>query len=134
MPFWSVLLVVFDLRPKLMNRFKNLQIWKRSVLLATEIYRITSLFPEEEKYGLVSQLRRCAISISSNIAEGAGRQSQKEFKHFLSIAYGSLYELETQITISNYLDLLDEETCRQVSIEIDELQKMVFIFSKNLCN
>lgn len=72
-----------------MNRYKNLKIWKRSVALATEIYKLTSDYPTEEKYGLVSQLRRCTVSISSNIAEGAGRDSNKQFKHFLNIAYGS---------------------------------------------
>ena len=115
-----------------MNRFKNLHIWNRSVLLATEIYRVTSLFPEEEKYGLVSQIRRCAISISSNIAEGAGRQSQNEFKQFLSIAYGSLYEIETQLTISINLKYLDEEKSLELFKEISELQKMIYVLIKNL--
>lgn len=76
-----------------MNRFKNLKIWKRSVKLATEIYEITQKFPAEEKYGLVPQIRRSAISISSNIAEGAGRNTTKDFHRFLGIVYGSSYEL-----------------------------------------
>lgn len=92
-----------------MNRFKNLTIWKRSVTLATKVYKVTSDCQNEERYGLVSQLRRCAVSVSSNIAEGVGRSTNKQFKHFLNIAYGSSYELETQIIISNNLGFINEE-------------------------
>lgn len=66
-----------------MNRYKSLSIWKRAVALATKIYKKTSSFPKEEKFGLIAQLRRCVVSVSSNIAEGAGRNSKKEFQHFL---------------------------------------------------
>lgn len=115
-----------------MNKFKNLKIWTRAVDLATDIYRVTQGFPREEKFGLTSQMRRCVVSISSNIAEGAGRESAKEFTHFLSIAYGSLYELETQLLISRNLSFTDPETCKDLSIDIDELQKMIYSFSKSL--
>lgn len=80
-----------------MRKYKDLIIWQRSVEFATSIYRVTSEFPSEEKYGLISQMRRCSVSIPSNIAEGAGRSSDKEYQRFLDIAYGSAYELETQI-------------------------------------
>lgn len=80
-----------------MNRYKNLEIWKRSVALATEVYELTNSFPQEEKYGIIAQIRRCAVSVPSNVAEGAGRGSKKDFKRFLNIAYGSIYELETQL-------------------------------------
>ena len=76
--------------------FKDLIVWQKSYNLALEVYRATSNFPKEEIYGLSQQMRRSAISISSNIAEGYGRQFNKEYKQFLSIAYGSLCELETQ--------------------------------------
>ena len=115
-----------------MNRFKNLQIWKRAVALATEIYKITSTFPDEEKYGLTSQLRRCAVSISSNIAEGAGRNTDKDFRHFLSMAYGSLCELETQIIIATNLGFISKAKSNEVRSELDELQKMLYSFSAKL--
>lgn len=80
--------------------FKDLIVWQKSYLLVKEIYEITKDLPKEELYGLSQQLRRCAISIPSNIAEGYGRQYQKEYKQFLSMAYGSLCELETQYLLS----------------------------------
>jgi len=112
-----------------MNRFKNLNIWKRAVVLATEVYKITQRFPDEEKYGLISQLRRCVVSISSNIAEGAVRNTDKDFKRFLSIAYGSSYELETQIIIATNLEFIDELKSEKLCGEINELQKMIYSFS-----
>jgi four helix bundle protein len=115
-----------------MNRYKNLTIWKRSVALATEIYQATYKFPKEEKYGLTSQLRRCVVSISSNIAEGAGRSTNKDFKRFLSIAYGSSYELETQTIIAANLKLLSSSSSKQLCEEINEIQKMIYSFSKKL--
>lgn len=115
-----------------MNRFKNLKIWKRAVELATTVYSITSDFPEEEKYGLTSQLRRCAISIGSNIAEGAGRNTNKDFKRFLSVAYGSLYELETQLIIAKNLKLLEESESNKICGEVEELQKILYVFSDKL--
>lgn len=88
-----------------MNNFRKLKIWDQSVELATVIYDITKNYPKVGIYGIVSQMRRSVVSISSNIAEGAGRQSNKEFKRFLNIAKGSSYELETQLTISKILNL-----------------------------
>lgn len=115
-----------------MNRFKNLMIWNRSVDLAANVYKLTSYFPDEEKYGLTNQIRRCAISIGSNIAEGAGRNSNKEFRRFLSISYGSLYELETQIIIAYKLGFTSLDKTEIFCKEINELQKMVYTFSKKL--
>ena len=115
-----------------MNRYKNLEIWRRSVALATQIYSASEVFPDVERYGLTSQIRRCAISVPSNIAEGAGRGSNKEFKRFLNIAYGSLYELETQLIISKNLDYLDESSFEEISEEIQEIQKMIYSFTNKL--
>ncbi len=115
-----------------MNRYKNIVIWKRSVALATKIYEVTQKFPKEEKYGLTSQIRRCAISMSSNIAEGAGRSTDKDFNRFLSIAYGSSYELETQIIIATNLEFISCSASISLCNEIDEIQKMIYSFSKNL--
>ena len=113
-----------------MRKYKDLKICIRSVDLATEIYELTSIFPAEEKFGLISQMRRCSISISSIIAEGAGRSSDKEFKRFLDISYGSLYELQTQLIISNNLRFDDDELFEKVEREIIEIQKMVFTYAK----
>ena len=115
-----------------MRKYKDLIIWQRSVDLATSIYKITTLFPSEEKYGLISQMRRCSVSIPSNIAEGSGRSSDKEFSRFLEIAYGSAYELETQMIISMKLEFVQINDYEVLSKELDELQKMIFAFINKL--
>lgn len=78
-----------------MHRFKDLEIWKKSRLFCSEIYNVTAHFPSEEKFGITNQLRRASVSIPSNIAEGAARNSSKDFARFLEIAIGSAYEIET---------------------------------------
>jgi four helix bundle protein len=104
-----------------MKTHKDLDVWKKAMDLAENIYNITSQFPVEEKYGLVSQIRRAAVSIPSNIAEGAGRNSNKEFIQFLYISMGSLSEVETQLLILQRLNLLSDN----VSFEgIDSFRKM----------
>lgn len=109
-----------------MHNFKELKIWNKSIDLASEIYKATSNFPSEEKFGLISQMRRCAVSISSNIAEGAGRNTNGEFRQFLGIANGSSYELYTQLILSNKLKFIDDDTLNPILKEIDEIQKMNF--------
>lgn len=115
-----------------MNKFKDLLIWQKSLTLATTIYELTSEFPSDEKYGLIAQMRRCAISIPSNIAEGGGRNSDKEFSRFLSIGYGSLCELETQLLIALNLNIIDSEVSDQISKDIEELQKMIYSLIRKL--
>ncbi|MBK5279402.1 MAG: four helix bundle protein, partial [Bacteroidia bacterium] len=90
-----------------MNNYKELKVWQKSVDLAVRIYETTKHFLREEVYGLTSQIRRSAISIPSNIAEGAGRNLKKEFNNFLAISNGSSCELETQLIIANKVDFLD---------------------------
>ncbi|MEX1262311.1 MAG: four helix bundle protein [Balneolaceae bacterium] len=92
-----------------MHNYKELKVWNKSVNLATDIYKQTKNFPKSEIYGITSQIRRSAISISSNIAEGAGRSGKKEFKHFLNISNGSAFELETQIIISKKLEYISDQ-------------------------
>jgi four helix bundle protein len=92
-----------------MHNFKELKVWKESMELARKIYKVTKLFPNEEKFGMTSQLRRCSVSIPSNIAEGCGRNSNKEFGHFLNISIGSSYELETQILLATDFEYLTIE-------------------------
>ena len=83
--------------------FRDLLIWQKSIKLVTQIYEVTKIFPKEEAFGLTSQMRRCAVSIPSNIAEGHGRNSTRDYLRFLQIATGSLYELQTQLVIANNL-------------------------------
>jgi len=115
-----------------MNKFKELKVWQKAIELVTNIYDRTSDFPKEEIYGLTSQLRRSSVSIPSNIAEGAGRKSNKEFSHFLDIARGSTYELETQLIISRNLDYINNHSCKELTIEIEEIQKMITGLQKKL--
>ena len=107
-----------------MHILKDLKIWNRALDLATNVYKATEDFPKEERYGITSQIRRSAVSIPSNIAEGAGRNGKGEFRQFLGIANGSSYELQTQLIISNRLELLDDKTVAPLLNEIDQLQKM----------
>ena len=100
--------------------FRDLVAWQRAIDLVTAIYELTRSFPAEEMYGLTSQLRRAAVSVASNIAEGQARFSRKEFKHFLRNARGSLAEVETQIVISNKLGYAAETRLRPVQSQIEE--------------
>ncbi|MGO4773776.1 four helix bundle protein [Flavobacterium sp. W22_SRS_FK3] len=92
-----------------MHQFKELLIWKKSRLFCSKIYNVTASFPNEEKFGITNQLRRDSISISSNIAVGSSRNSNKDFARFLEIAIGSAFELETQLLISSKLGFINEE-------------------------
>ena len=89
-----------------MHRFKELEIWKRSRLFCSDIYRITSKFLESEKFRLANQLRKASVSIPSNIAEGSSRKSNKDFARFLEITFGSSYEIETQLIIAFNLNFI----------------------------
>lgn len=115
-----------------MHNLKELKIWKKAIDLTTEVYKATANFPSEEKFGLTSQIRRSAVSVPSNIAEGAGRNSNKEFNHFLGIANGSSYELQTQLIISQNLDLVSEEIATLLLNELNEIQKMNYSFQQKL--
>lgn len=115
-----------------MHNFRNLKIWQKSIELTTEIYILTSKFPDKEKFGLISQINRCSVSIPSNIAEGSGRKSEKEFEHFLNIAISSSYELETQLTISKNINILNENEYIEIILKIEEIQKMIQGFKKTI--
>ncbi len=117
-----------------MHNLKELKIWQKAMDLAVNVYKATQHFPKEETYNLTAQTRRSAISIPSNIAEGAGRNSANEFVHFLGISNGSSYELQTQLIISDRLNLLKEETLNPLLGSIDELQKMNYSFQNALKN
>jgi len=115
-----------------MHNLKEVKIWNKAIELSVEVYKATSNFPTNERFGLTSQSRRAAVSIPSNIAEGAGRNSKKEFSNFLGIANGSSYELEKQLIISNKLYLLKDDLLENLLKQIDELQKMNYAFQKML--
>ena len=107
-----------------MKIFRELIVWQKSMRLVVKIYELTKGFPREENFGLTSQMRRSAVSISSNIAEGYGRDSLKEFIRFLNIAISSLFELQTQIEISRNLNYLDEKkynTSYESSREVERM-------------
>lgn len=112
--------------------YKNLNIWKRSMVAVEDIYKITKNFPKEEMYGLASQSRRSAISIPSNIAEGFARFSNKEYRQFLFISLGSCAELSTQIIIALRLGYLKNKEANQLLDEIDEIGKMTMSLIKKL--
>lgn len=105
--------------------FRNLVVWQKAKALVAEIYKITQLFPREEIYGLTAQLRRAAISIASNIAEGKGRNTDRDFKHFLRQARGSLYELENQLEIASELGYLPMERLKQLVAQCDEVGRLL---------
>jgi len=117
-----------------MHNFKELKVWKAGIELTKVIFQLTRLFPTEERYGLISQMVRSAISIPSNIAEGSGRKTDKDFHHFLNIALGSSFELETQMIIAkefNYINLEQlDNTCKMII----EVQKMIYGLQKSLNN
>jgi len=115
-----------------MNKFKELKVWQKAIQLITENYFQTSKFPKDEMYGITSQIRRCAVSIPSNIAEGAGRKTKKDFSHFLNIAKGSSFELETQLIISKELEFLKLADFEILYSELDEIQKMITGLQKSL--
>lgn len=105
--------------------YKDLIVWQKSMDLVIEIYKITSAYPKSELYGLVSQTRRCVVSIPSNIAEGRRRGSRKDFRQFLIIAFGSGAELETQIQIVKRLPLGENINFKKVHSLLDEVMKML---------
>ncbi len=108
-----------------MRNFRNLEIWKEGILLVKKTYQLAHALPKEEVYGLRSQITRAAVSIPSNIAEGCSRNSEVEFKRFLEIAMGSLFELETQLIIITELDLVNGIDMKQLFELIEKEGKMI---------
>ena len=116
------------------NSFEDLIVWQKSHQLTLEIYRITKNFPSEEKFGIISQIRRSAYSISANIVEGHSRKSKKEFLHFLSISKGSLEELKYFLILSKDLNYLTIEKFGELKSLSDEVSKILYGFTKSLAN
>lgn len=111
-----------------MHNYHELKIWQEGRKLVKTVYNISAGFPKEEMYGLTSQLRRAAISIPSNIAEGTGRKSDKEFLRFLDYAVGSLFEVETQVILANDLNFINAEDFEIIQKDIKSLIRMIVKF------
>lgn len=115
-----------------MHNYKELKVWQKSMDLTVRIFEVTKAFPKEEMFGLTSQIRRSAVSIPSNIAEGAGRNSKKDFKNFLSITNGSTCELETQLLIAHRVNFLDKADWASIQEQISEIQKMNWALMRSI--
>lgn len=118
------------MRPK--HNFKNLIVWKKAVDLAVHIYELTAMFPNDEKFGITSQMRRSSVSIPSNIAEGTARNSSKSFANSLDISLGESFELETQAIISSRVGLIENETFETLTNQISEVQKLIIGFKNSV--
>lgn len=127
-----VVIWLASLLARYMQNFKELRIWQKSVDLVALIYKMTKKFPDDEKFGLTNQMRRCAVSIPSNIAEGHMRTTNKVFKQFISIARGSCAELETQSLIANRLGFITQQQYQELDEKITEVAKMLSAFSAKL--
>lgn len=112
------------------NGYQDLIVWQKSMRLAGMIYILTRQFPREEQFGITNQMRRSAVSIPSNISEGYGRGSVKEFKHFLLIAYGSTLELETQLLLSEQIGFVQPAETHEAKLLVIEISKMLNKMSK----
>ena len=115
-----------------MHNIGKLKIWNASIDLCVEVYEAVANMPNDERYGLSSQIKRSAVSIPSNIAEGAGRDSSPQFNQFLNIPFGSSYELQTQLIISERLNFISKEVNEPILSKLDEIQKMIYVFKENV--
>ena len=115
-----------------MRDFRKLEIWKRSHKAALLLYKVTQEFPTEEKYGLTNQIRRAGVSIPSNIAEGCGHESKKEFARYLQMAAASTSELQYQLILAHELGYLQEDQYAELTRFIEELKKMIFVYTKRI--
>jgi len=117
-----------------MHNFRELEVWKKSILLCKEYYIISKNFPKDELFGLTSQSRRSLYSIPSNIAEGAGRDTNPQFCQFLNIALGSSFEFETQVIIANGLDFINKDDFESLMSDIRHIQNMIIRLKQNYSN
>jgi four helix bundle protein len=115
-----------------MRPHQKLEAWRKALDLVIEIYKHTEKFPREERFGLTSQLRRAAVSIPANIAEGAGRLSKKEFAHFLSNSQGSASELETELIIAHRLGYLDELSFSELTLKLERIGRLITGLTQHL--
>lgn len=109
----------------MVESYRDLEVWKKSVAVITELYKLTAQFPAEERYGLVSQIRRAGVSIAANIAEGWGRGTTGEYIQFLAVARGSLMELETHLIVARNLEFLNKDAFSAISRPVQDVEKML---------
>lgn len=114
------------------RQHRKLDVWKMSMEFVKEIYQVTESFPKSEVYGLTSQMRRSAISIPSNLAEGAARKGTKEFRQFLNVAQGSISELDTQIELAMMLNYIDKDLSEKLVEKLNSISKMLFGLARSL--
>ncbi len=105
--------------------YRDLDAWRLAIRFTKSVYRVTAGFPSDERFGLVSQVRRASVSVASNIAEGWGRGTSQDYVRFLRMARGSVYEVETQLEIARQLEFLDEESYREVIAEVNEAGRVL---------
>ncbi|MCP4142674.1 MAG: four helix bundle protein [Chloroflexi bacterium] len=115
-----------------MKDFRTLKVWQKAHQFALAVYKATTLFPREELYGLTSQIRRSSMSIPTNIAEGAGRFTDKDFARFLQISMGSASEAEYQLLLAYDLGFLEDEVYRKLHSQVEEIKRMLASFLKTL--
>ncbi|HEX7905394.1 MAG TPA: four helix bundle protein [Chitinophagaceae bacterium] len=115
-----------------MKNFKELRIWQKGMDIAIDCFKVTELFPKEEKFGLSLQIRRCGVSIPSNIAEGSSRKSEKDYSRFIEISLGSAYELETQLLIAQRANFGNLEQLAKTLADVNDEQKMLMGFGNKL--
>lgn len=115
-----------------MHNFKELRIWKDSMELSKNVYELTRKFPQDERYALTQQINRCVVSIPSNIAEGAGRNTKNDFRHFVAISLGSSFELETQLLLAGEFEYLEKQNLETILSKLTSLQKMINKFRESL--
>lgn len=115
-----------------MHNFEKLKIWQKAIDIAISVYNVSLMLPNDEKFNLVHQIKKCAVSIPSNIAEGSGRNHNKEFIQFLGIANGSTFELITQLILAKKLNLVNEEIIQPIISQLVEVSNMNFSFQKTL--
>ena len=121
-----------DVKENEVRTHRDLDVWKKSIDLVTSIYKFTADYPKDEMYGLTSQIRRCAVSIPSNISEGSARTTKKDFSHFLAIALGSIAELETQLIISKNLNYLPDSVLNELMSELISIRRMTLGLRKSI--
>jgi len=117
-----------------MHNFEKLKIWQKAMDIAVVVYEVSTLLPNDEKFNLIHQIKKCAISIPSNIAEGSGRNYDKEFMQFLGIANGSTFELITQLILAKRLKLIKEDIIQPIINQLVEVSNMNFALQKSLKN
>jgi four helix bundle protein len=115
-----------------MHNFRELKIWQRSMNLAEDIYKITAGFPKDELYGLCIQLKKCAVSVPSNISEGAGRASNPQFRHFLEYSMGSCNEIQTQVELAIRFNYINKEAGEKIIDEAGQVYRMILAFYNSL--